>query len=241
MANLALLNSVDHHDLYIRTGHSAELGDAISQVQVFPTEFEAISREYPIFFRKDAADTFQAVALLGLEPKENLFLTDTGWDARYIPAIQQRGPFSIGLHRAEAGDGPGEPMIQIDLDHPRVSLDDGMPIFAEAGEDSPLLEGITAALRRLYIGLEHTRPMFDAFVENELIEPVSLDGIVRGEERDGLSGYYTIGEERFATLDGDALARLNAEGFLRPAVWAMSSIGNVEQLIERKNRRDQEE
>ena len=236
MANIALLNNVDHHDLRILTGHSAEFGDAISQALVFPTEFEAVSREYPIFFRKDDQDEFQAIALLGLAPRENLFLTEEGWDARYVPAIQQRGPFSIGIRRPEDGDGPGEPMIQIDLDHPRISREEGIPIFLEHGGSSPLLEGISDALRRLYIGLEHNKPMFDAFVENELIEPVTVEIMLNEEEQVDLTSYYTIGVERFASLDGDALARLNAEGFLRPAVWAMSSLGNVEQLVARKNR-----
>ncbi len=240
MAKLALLNNVDHHDLRIRTGHSAEFGDAIAQALVFPTEFEAVSREYPIFFRKDDDDEFQSVALLGLEPRENLFLTDTGWDARYVPAIQQRGPFSIGIDRPEGSDGPGEPMIQIDLDHPRVSTEEGVPIFLEHGGNSPLLDGISDALRRLYIGLEHNKPMFDAFVENELIEPVQLEVMLDDENQVDFTHFYTIGEERFATLDGDALARLNAEGYLKPAIWAMSSIGNVEQLIARRNRQMQD-
>ncbi|MBR0552038.1 SapC family protein [Sphingomonadaceae bacterium LXI357] len=235
MANLALLNNVDHHDLRIRTGHGAEFGDAISQALIFPTEFEAVAREYPIFFRKDEQDEFQAVALLGLAPEENLFLDGERWDARYIPAIQQRGPFSIGLQRGE-DDEAAEPMIQIDLDHPRVSRDEGEPIFLEHGGNTPLLEGMSDALRRLYVGLQRNKPMFDAFAAHDLVEPVSVEIRLNDEQQIDLTSFFTIGQDRFATLDGDALARLNAEDFLRPAVWAMSSLGNVQRLIERKNR-----
>jgi hypothetical protein len=121
MTNRVLLNNVDHGDLRVATGHRPAFGDAINQVLIFPTEFEAVQREYPIFFRKDAEGAFQSVALLGLDRDENLFLEESGqggmWNARYVPAIQQRGPFSIAL---QSGGG-GEPMIHVDLDDPASS------------------------------------------------------------------------------------------------------------------------
>ena len=49
-----LLNNVDHHDLRVITRGSAALGDGVNQVMVFPTEFEAIAREFPILLRPDA-------------------------------------------------------------------------------------------------------------------------------------------------------------------------------------------
>jgi hypothetical protein len=58
---------------------------------VLPTEFEEVQREYPILIRKDPSGDYQAVALLGLDRDENLFLDETGWNARYVPAVQQRG------------------------------------------------------------------------------------------------------------------------------------------------------
>src|ERR1044072_4866376 len=103
MTTRPLLNNVDHHDLRVIVGHSAAFGDAINQALVFPTEFDAVQREYPILFRRDAAEGLQAVALLGLDRDENLFLDEAGWHARYVPAGQQRGPFPIGLRQ----DGEG--------------------------------------------------------------------------------------------------------------------------------------
>ena len=41
----------------------------------FPTEFAELQREYPIFLRKDHDNgDWQAVALLGFDQHENLFL-----------------------------------------------------------------------------------------------------------------------------------------------------------------------
>jgi hypothetical protein len=149
MTNRVLLNNVDHGDLRVVTGYGAAFGDNINQVLVFPTEFEAVQREYPIFFRKDADGAFQAVALLGLDRDENLFLDQRGWNARYVPAVQQRGPFSIALRERD-----GEPMIHVDLDHPRVRAGEGEPVFLPAGGNSPYLQQVARLLGLIYDGLE---------------------------------------------------------------------------------------
>jgi hypothetical protein len=132
MTNRVLLNNVDHHDLRVITRYAAVYGDAINQALIFPTEFEEAQREYPILFRKDAEGAFVAVVLLGLDADENLFLDDDGWSAQYVPAIQQRGPFSIGVPRPDAPE-TAEPMVHIDLDDPRVSRTDGQAVFRAHG------------------------------------------------------------------------------------------------------------
>ena len=104
MTNRIVLNNVDHGDLTVSPRFGTAFGDRVNSVRIFPTEYEAASREYAILFRHDAesAQTF-AVALLGLDADQNLFLEGEGWNARYVPAVQARGPFSIGLQRN--GDG----------------------------------------------------------------------------------------------------------------------------------------
>ena len=53
MTNKVLLNNIDHQDLRVVPVHGAEHGDSVNQMMVFPTEFEALQREYPILFRRD--------------------------------------------------------------------------------------------------------------------------------------------------------------------------------------------
>jgi hypothetical protein len=81
MTNTVLLDNVTHKDLRVRAGYSAAFGDNINLALVFPTEFVFVQREYPILFRRDAKGEFQAVALLGLDKSENLFLDGSGWNA----------------------------------------------------------------------------------------------------------------------------------------------------------------
>jgi hypothetical protein len=234
MTKTVLLNNIDHGDLKVITGHGPAFGDNINQVLIFPTEFEDIQREYPIFFRKDANGDYQSVALLGLDRDENLFLDDSGWQARYVPAVQRRGPFSIGLQAARADI---EPMIHVDIDHPRISETKGEPLFLPAGGNSPYLQHVTRLLGTIFDGLEVSKPMFAAFEDLDLIEPVAVEIQLNDRQRYDLPNLYTIAQDRLAELKGADLERLHAAGLLRAACWVVSSLGNVNRLIDLKNRK----
>jgi hypothetical protein len=228
-----LLSNVDHHDLRVVTRHGAEFGEAVSQVLVFPTEFEAVQREYPIVFRSDAAGALRPVALLGLARDENLFLDgEGGWQARHVPALFRRGPFSIA-----APDAPdGEPMIRIDLDHPRVSRSEGTPVFLPQGGHSPYLEQVIATLRTIYLGHQLLDPMIAAFEAAALLKPVNLEARVSETEVHVVSGVSAIDRERLAALGPEELAELHKGGFLQAAFLAAASLGNVQRLADIKGR-----
>jgi len=236
MTNKVLLNNVDHADLRVIARPAAEFGDSVNQVLVFPTEFDAVQREYPIFFRRDPNGTLQSIALLGLDRDENLFLDDRGWQGRYVPAVLQRGPFLIGLQDREAeGEPRREPMVHIDLDHPRVSKSEGLPLFLPQGGNAPYLNHVAGVLRAIYAGIEATAPMFAAFEAAGLIEPVSLQIEVDETRKYVLPDLFTIGRAALAALDGARLDQLNRAGFLSVAFLVASSMGNVSRLIELKN------
>ncbi|GAA0325461.1 SapC family protein [Sphingomonas oligophenolica] len=238
MTNKVLLNNVDHSDLRVIARRAAEFGDSVNQVLVFPTEFDDIQREYPIFFRRDPSGALQSIALLGLDRDENLFLDEHGWQGRYVPAVLQRGPFLIGLQeRAAEGDTKQEPMIHIDLDDPRVSKSEGLPLFLPHGGNAPYLNHMAGVLRAIYAGIEATAPMFAAFEEAGLIEPVSVEIEIDDARKYVLSDFLTIGRAALAALDGERLERLNRSGFLGVAFMVASSMGNVNRLIELKNRK----
>src|SRR5690606_32686542 len=104
-----------------------------------------LQKEYPILFRQNSeTKRYQAVALLGLNQGENLFLNPdlgSGWAANYIPAAIAKGPFLIG-RQSRGADKNITPVIHIDLDHAKVGHEDGYPLFLEHGGNSPYLEHI---------------------------------------------------------------------------------------------------
>ena len=54
--------------------------------------------------------------LFGFAEAENLFVTDDGWDARYVPLTILRQPFLIGFQESfEAGVPQRTPVVHVDL------------------------------------------------------------------------------------------------------------------------------
>lgn len=230
-----LLNNVDHHDIRVRTERGAGWGDAINEITVFPTEFDALSREYVILFRRNDVGAYSASVLLGLDRDENVYVDGTEWNARFIPALLQRGPFSIGL---PAAGTQGEPMIHIDLADPRVSRSVGEPVFLDHGGNAPYLDHVGGVLRTIFAGDRLLPKMAAAFDEAGLFEAATLELEIGDGRRYAIPDVHLVSADRFAKLDGVALAKLNARDFLRCAVWAITSLGNISALIERKRARD---
>jgi len=239
MASPVLLNNVDHRDVRVRVEHGAQYGDAINQVRVFATEYEEVQREYPIVIRKDDEGRFQAFALLGLDRDENLFLGEAGWEGRYVPALLRRGPFSIGVP-AQGPDGEplGEPMIHIDLEHPRISRSEGQPVFLPQGGNSPYLDHVAGVLRAIFAGIEIDKTIFGALDQYGLIDPIEIELKLSETRQYNVPDCYTVSLQRLMQLDGAALEVLNRADYLRAAIWIASSLNNVSRLIDIKNRRE---
>jgi hypothetical protein len=206
---------------------------------VVPTEFAHLQREYPIFFRKDPnSGEFSSVVLLGFQKDENLFLDDQGWHADYVPGVVARGPFFIGFQQRDVGGRlETSAIIHVDLEHPRISKADGEPLFTPEGGNSRHLDRVADMLNGISQGLEMTKPMFEALSAAELIEPVQLEIKVNSEEQYNLTGLHTIAREKLAKLDADTLFKLHRAGYLQAAFLVISSLGNVQRLIDLKIRR----
>ena len=234
-----MLNNVAHKDLRVIVRYGAQFGDNIGTVLVFPTEYVDVQREYPIFFRKEAATgEYQSVALLGFEKNENLSLRDDGrWEGAYVPGVLARGPFLIGFQEREVGgELIKDPMIHIDIEDPRVSRTEGHPVFLPQGGNSPYLEYISKILAGIREGIEVSKAMFAIYTELDLIEPVKLEIRPSEEENYSVVGLHTINQQKLRNLDGAQLERLNRSGFLEGAFLVLNSMSNVRRLIALKQR-----
>ena len=235
MPNRVPLDNVEHQSLRVVPTQLPDR-DNVNQALVVPGEYEEVQREYPIFIRKDQDGRFVAVALLGFDKSENLFLDGGQWDARYIPASISRGPFFLGLREAPEGAEP-ELAVHVDLDDPRVGAGDGELLFKEHGGSSPYLDHVTSKLHLVHEGLVAAPQMFALFDELGLIQPIDIDVQLGDGTHYHLSAMFTIGMEQFQALTSDQLDRLHRSGFLAPAIFIRSSLPNLNWLVERKKRR----
>ena len=236
MSETVILDNSTHADLRVRTEAGSPFGDNVNQALIFPSEFSEVQREYPIVFRKDENGELRAVALLGLDKDENLFIENDTWNARYIPAIQQRGPFLIGFSPQADGQA-ADPKIHVDMTHPRITESGGEAVFLPHGGHSSYLENVIRSLRIIHEGMSATPDMMKAFEDYDLLEAVDIDLKLNDTESYKVPDVITINSSRFEALDANKLHSLKKNGHLSSAMWVMSSMGHGPHLIALKNRR----
>ena len=238
MTNHVLLDNVNHRDLRVRQVYAPREGYDVNVARVFPAEFVAIQRDYPMFFVKNSeTGNFDVVALLGFENGENLFLCNPGWDADFIPLSIQRQPFLIGMQQQEVDGVPSQvPVIHIDLDHPSVGTDEGEPLFLAQGGEAPYLERVASVLKAIHEGHEQSEELARSLVGLELIESVKIEVEFIDGSKKSLAGLFKINEERLAGLSGNALEVLNSSGHLQTVYLMLASLSSMSRLIDRKNR-----
>jgi len=231
-----LLNNIDHQNIKIITDRSARYGDDVSFVMTFPLEFRRIQSCYPIFFRKDAnTGQFSPIALFGFEPRENLYLSDDGWDAQYVPLMIQRQPFLIGLQRVEGEGDTTKPVVSIDINSPRVNESEGEALFLEHGGTSDYLASMTELLETIRLADEMNVDFVDALLKLDLIEAVTMQVELKDGSKHEMLGYYTINEEKLDALDNETLGELHSHHYLDSIYMLLASLSCFRTLVEKKN------
>lgn len=230
-----LLSKEEHKELKISSERSRAMGDNVSTCMVVPHEFRDVQHHFPIFFRKYEDDgLFRPMALLGLEPDENLFIKDGKWDCNYMPLVLASQPFIIG--RQEANDEEGR--VFIDTDSPRIVNGDapGHRVFDDLGNETLHMQAAVRNLEMLHHG-NMALDGFSAFLEKyDLLESFALEvGLANGSQN-RLLGFYTINESKLAELEPAALSEMVEKGYMMAIFMVLASLASVTDLIDRKNR-----
>ncbi|MFT7558124.1 MAG: hypothetical protein ACI93R_000016 [Flavobacteriales bacterium] len=233
MSNLAILNNIDHKDLKIIETRSDQHQDNTMCVATFPSEFRALQSTYPIVFGLNSqSNAYTPLALLGLEKDENLFLKDGAWDARYVPVCAACKPFLIGPQSIE---GDQQWVIHVDMDSPKLSFTDGTPLFKDQGGTSDFLLGISDKLKRVHEGIKDVEPMLEILKKFDLLEEFSAEISLSNGQKNRLTGFHTINEDKLLNLDSTAISALHESGYLADIYMQIASLSQISHLIERKN------
>lgn len=235
MSKYEMLNNVAHADLKIRLERAAEFGDDVMFCMTYPFEFRLVLSHYPILVYRDRDNqTAFPVALFGFEEGENLFLTNTGWNARYIPIMVQRQPFSIGYQQIQ-GSSDKQQVITFNPGHPRVNHVEGEAVFNEHGGYTPYLEQVVKMLESIDTGHQQNKLLIEVLEKHELLEDTTVAITLKDGSQYELVGFSTIADDKFEGLSADALKELNDQKLLLPITMIMASMSNLGNLVDIRN------
>jgi hypothetical protein len=228
MANLVALDSHIHRNLRVSRRLSREAAE-VNVASVIPREFQRLVAHYPIFFIKSTSSgRFEPAALLGFQPKENLYWTNGEWQVAYVPLQIQRQPFSLL---------PGENQISvaIDMSSSQLGANDGELLFLDDGQPSKYLQNITSMLYALVSGSTEAYEFTARLAELDLFEPVRIDVTFVDQSEAKLQGLYWIASAALKALPATQLAELRDRDFLEWVYFQMASVSHMSGLVARKN------
>lgn len=227
MTQIVTLDKEAHRTLKVDARASAAYGDNQHFAQVIVNEFPQLVVRYPILFAKNPnTGQFYCGAMLGFDAGENLFLEEWRERETYRPLALQRMPFYAK-----------GPQIAIDLDHPRVGVEAGQPLFDETGRPSRYLQGIIWAFQDLQPGIETTRVFIARLLELKLIEPIDIEVELDDGTTHQCAGLYTINQDILTKLPDPVVLELFRRGYLTLIHLMVASLKQLPLMARRKNSR----
>jgi len=197
------------------------------------TEFAPAAHDFPItFISGDGGKSFVAMAIFGLEPQQNLFVTkDDSWDTQvYIPAYVRRYPFCMTRVTVD-GQEQAERVACVEK---RALKPKGEALYDGKGAPLPVWENRLKLLFEFEADLARTEQMCKRFQELQLLETFAAQAVPVGEPQITLTGMHRISEEKLHALPPDTLKELANNGMLARAYIHLLSLNNFQRLLDRR-------
>ena len=156
---------------------------------------------------------FTPVAVLGIQPGQNLFVAPEGrWLAAYTPAAYRAYPFAL------ANLPDGQQVLAFDTDSGLLTEGEGEPFFDADGRPAQAVQNILGFLTQVQTNRELTQRICKALADHQLLQawPITVNG--DGGERQ-VEGLYRIDEAALNALAAESLKALQEAGAL-PTVYS---------------------
>jgi hypothetical protein len=199
------------------------------------TEFGAACRDYPIaFISSDAGRSYVAMAVLGLENQQNLFLTaEDAWDpAVYLPAYVRRYPFCMTRVTVDGKEQPE----RIACVEKRAINDKGELLYDGKGEPLPAWSERLKLLFEYEADLVRSDELARALSALGLLETFTMQAIPNDGEPIAMTGLHRVSEQKLAALAPETLKGLVEKGMLARVYAHLISLGNFGRLLDRRSR-----
>lgn len=220
----------------VRLARERALSPAFQRVSALPlsfAEFAPAATDYPIgFVSADGGKTYVAMAVLGIENQQNLFIgDDAAWDrAAYLPAYVRRYPFCMS-RVAVNGAEQAQRIVCVE----KRALDaQGEALFDEKGEPLPAWAERSKFLFEYEADLARTEDMTRTLAELGLLEPFTMQAVPKTGTPLALTGLYRISEQKLHDLPAEQLKSLAQSGRLARAYAHLISLHNFGRLLDRR-------
>jgi len=200
------------------------------------TEFAVAARDYPItFISGDAGRTFVAMAILGVEPQQNLFVTaDDTWDAQaYLPAYVRRYPFCMARVTLDSVEQAAR-LICVEKSCIAKDGEDGERMFDDAGGPLEHWRPIHKLLNEYEADLERSQEMCAILADYMLLEPFTLQAVLNNGGAMNLGGMYRVEEKKLEFLNAAQHRNLIKKGIMGRVYAHLLSLDNFARLLKRK-------
>lgn len=204
----------------------------VGQTNLVPltvTEFAPAALSYPVIF---VGDTRQPVAVMGLRPGENLFVSAEG-DFRaeaYIPAYVRRYPFVFANDDAQK-----RLILCVDRAAPFLSESGSTPLFVD-GQPSPYTQQAMEFCNNFEQERQRTESFVKLLTDLDLFDvreanftPRNPDGSQGAPQK--LAEYFAISEDKLKALPAEKMAELRDNGALGQIYAHLVSLLGWDRLI----------
>jgi hypothetical protein len=196
------------------------------------TEFTVACRDYPIAFVGADVSNVIAMAVLGLENQQNLFVTaDESWDATvYLPAYVRRYPFCMTRVTVD-GKEQAERVACVEK---RALSDKGEALHDGKGAPLPAWEERRKLLFEYEADLVRSEEMCRELTRLQLLESFTVQAVPNQGAAVSMTGMFRIAEQRLAELAPEKLKELTQKGILARVYAHLISLANFGRLLDRR-------
>ena len=215
------------------TGTVPPVFGTMNAVPLSYAEIAIASRDYPVVFvTGDGERSFLAMAILGLEQQQNLFIDSSGaWGANtYIPAYVRRHPFCM----ARVTTDGKEQSERIACVEKSALTADGDALYDDKGAELPVWQGTKKLLFEFEGDLTRTEEMCGILKNLALFEPFTIQAMPREGAPLAMTGVHRVAEQKLAELKGDELKNLMDKGILARVYAHILSQLNFQRLLDRR-------
>lgn len=226
------VNREQHHAAKIGAVPDFSFAAKTNSVPLTGVEFIEACKEYPIVFAA-VGERRVPVALLGLRDNENLFVAADGqWDGHYIPAFVRRYPFVLAEKDAE------EFVVCVDEGSSAFNAEQGQPLFDEAGNNTPFLDGALNFLNAYQAQFKRTQDFVEKLNKLGLLTEMSAKTELADGRKFLFNGLYVIDENKFMKLKAKEGAEFMQSGEAGWIYAHLISLSNMSRLVDRIAKRD---